>query len=106
MSSCPGRRERILPSGRGVGGAAPAACSSHPELDHARNLIVVGSGSARRPVRRAPPARRTVTALPMHLVARCPGTFTFDPGEDLVGCFGPDERVAAVVPAGDEGPDL
>ena len=70
MSSCPGRRERILPSGRGVGGAASAACSSNPELDHARNLIVVGSGSARRPVRRAPPARRTVTALLMHLVPR------------------------------------
>src|SRR6478736_633834 len=40
------------------------------------------------------------------LVARCPGKFTFDRGEDLVGCFGPDERVATVVPAVDEGPDL
>jgi hypothetical protein len=26
-------------------------------------------------------------------------------GQDIVGCFGPDERVAAFVPAADEGAD-
>src|SRR6478609_1088935 len=33
-------------------------------------------------------------------------TFPVDPGDDLVGGLGPDERVLAVVPAGDEGTDL
>src|ERR1700712_866726 len=32
--------------------------------------------------------------------------FTSGFGEDLVGCFGPDEWSAALVPAGDQGPDL
>src|SRR4051794_32170490 len=40
------------------------------------------------------------------LVARCPETFTFDLVQDLVCGFGPDEGVAAVIPAGDEGADL
>jgi len=42
----------------------------------------------------------------VQLVARCPGMFTFDLGQDLVGCLGPDERVFALVPALDEGSDL
>jgi transaldolase len=43
---------------------------------------------------------------PEALVARCPGTFTFDFGEDLVGGLGPDEGMPATVPAVDECFDL
>ena len=40
------------------------------------------------------------------LVACCLGTFTVDAVQDVVGCFGPDEGVFALVPSGNEGSDL
>jgi hypothetical protein len=41
-----------------------------------------------------------------YLMARYRNLLTFDLGEDLVWCLGPDEGVFAVVPPGDEMADL
>jgi len=52
-----------------------------------------------------PAVRLTDRRHPLRLVSRLGGSLTVGSGEDGVGVLGPDERFAALVPAGDEPAD-